>query len=140
MNYAPLSDLSRKDIIKTDNPLMDFSDSSWKDWPETGRSIGAYIIFDQFGRIDHGTHVPGPVAEPSEESEYNAASTAGMALSNFRMLIHELLKKDTDIVTEKTPLIIFDSKSSDCMVKNGKYIKHTRHIYRKVHLVKNDEK
>ena len=67
---------------------MDFSDSSWQDFPDTGRSTGAYIIFYQVVPIDHGTHVPGPVAQSSAESEYNAECTVGMALSNFRMLIN----------------------------------------------------
>ena len=52
---------------------MDFSDSSWKDCRENGKSTGAYIIFYQGGKIDHGTHVPGPVAQSSVESEYNTA-------------------------------------------------------------------
>ena len=60
----------------------------------TGRSTGAYIIFYQGGPIDHGTHVPVPVAQSSAESEYNSACTAGMALSHFRMLVHELLNED----------------------------------------------
>ena len=70
---------------------MDFSDSSWQDCTETGRSTGSYIIFYQGGPIDHGTHVPGLVAQPSAESEYNAACTAGRDLAHFRMWIHELL-------------------------------------------------
>ena len=52
---------------------MAFSYSSWQDCPDTGRSKGAYIIFYQGGPIDHGTHVPGPVAQSGAESEYNAA-------------------------------------------------------------------
>ena len=40
---------------------MDFSDSSWQYFPDTGRSTGAYIIFYQGGTIDHGMHVTGPV-------------------------------------------------------------------------------
>ena len=48
---------------------MDFSDSSWQDCPDTRRSTGAYIIFYQGGPIDYGTHVPGPVAQYSAESE-----------------------------------------------------------------------
>ena len=48
---------------------MAFSDSSWKDFPDAGRSTGEYIIFYQGGTIDHGTHVPGPVAQSSAESE-----------------------------------------------------------------------
>ena len=65
MNDAPVSDLLRQASIKTENQLMDFSDSSWKDFPDTGRSIGAYIIFYQGVPIDHSTHVPGPVARSS---------------------------------------------------------------------------
>ena len=119
---------------------MDFSDSSWKDCSDTGRSTGAYIIFYQGGTIDHGTHVPGPVAQSSAESEYNAACTAGMALANFRLLIHELLNKDPEIFPEEAPLIILDSKSALCMAKNGKDAKHTRHIARRMHFVRNGEK
>ena len=62
MNDAPLTDLLRKASIKTGNHLMAFSGSSWQECPDTGRSTGAYIIFYQGGTIDHGTHVPGPVA------------------------------------------------------------------------------
>ena len=100
MNDAPVSDLLRQAIIKTENQLVDFHDSSWKDCPETGRSTGAYIIFYQGGPIDHVTHVPGPVVQSSIEMEYNEVCTARIALAHFRMLIHELLNKDPYIVTE----------------------------------------
>ena len=63
INNAPVSDLLRQASIKTENHLMAFSDSSWQDFPYTGRSTGAYIIFYQGGTIDHGTHVPVPVAQ-----------------------------------------------------------------------------
>ena len=43
-----------------------------------------------------------------------------MALSHFRMLIHELFNKDTDIVPDEAPLIFLDSNPSVCMAKNGK--------------------
>ena len=67
---------------------MVFSDSSWQDFPDTGRSTGANIIFYRGGKIYHVTNVPGPVAQSSVKSEYNAACTARMALAHFRMLIH----------------------------------------------------
>ena len=63
MKDVPLSDLLRKNSTNTENQLMAFSDSSWKDCPDTGRSTGSYIIFYQGGPIDHGTHVPGPVSQ-----------------------------------------------------------------------------
>ena len=62
MNDAPVFDLLRQDSIKTENQLMDFSYYIWQDFPDTGRSIGVYIIFYQGEKIDHDTHVPGPVA------------------------------------------------------------------------------
>ena len=40
-----------------------------------------------------------------------------MALSHFRMLIHELLNKDPDIVPEEAPLIVLGSKSAMCMLR-----------------------
>ena len=59
MKDAPLSDLLIQDNIKTDNHFMSLSDSSCKYFPDTG----TYIIFYQVGTIDHGTHVPVPVAQ-----------------------------------------------------------------------------
>ena len=118
---------------------MAFSDSSWQDCPDTGRSTGAYIIFYQGGTIDHGTHVPVPVSQSSAESDYNSACIAGMSLAHFRMLIHELLNKDLDIVPEEYPLIFLDSKSAMCMAKNGKDTKHTRNIARRINFVMNGE-
>ena len=137
MNDAPVTDLLRQANIKTKNHLMAFSDYSWQDFPDTGRSTGAYIIFYQGGPSDHGTHVPGPVAQSSAESEYNAACTAGMVLEHFRMLIHELLNEDPDMVQREAPLIVLDIKSAMCMAKNGKDTKHNRHIVSRMHLVRN---
>ena len=119
---------------------MAFYDSSWQDCPDTGRSTGAYIIFYPGGTIDHGTHVPGPVAQSSAESEYNAACTAGMDLSHFRMLVHELLNEDPDMVPKDAPLIVLDSKYAMCMAKNGRDTKYTRHIARRMNFVRNGEK
>ena len=94
---------------------MNFSDSSWQACPDTGRSTSAYIILYQGGPIDHGTHVPGPVSHPSTESEYNAACTVGMALEHFKMLVHELLNEDPDMVPKEAPLIFLDSKSANLL-------------------------
>ena len=140
LNDAPVTDLLRQANIKTKNLLMAFSDSSWQDFPDTGRITEACIIFYLGGLIDHGTHVPGTVAQSIAESEYNAACTTGMALAHFRMLIHELLNEDPEMVLKKAPLIVLDSKSAMCMAKNGKDTKHTRHIARIMYYVRNGEK
>ena len=75
MKDAPLSDLLIQASIKSENKLMAFSDSSWQDCPDTVISTGEYIIFDQGGKIDLGTHATGSVAQSSAESGYNAACT-----------------------------------------------------------------
>ena len=63
-----------------------------------------------------------------------------MALAHFRILIHEFVNKDPDIVTDEDPLIVLDSKSAMCVAKNGKDTKHTRHIARRMHFIRNREK
>ena len=40
MNDATVSELLRQASIKIENHLMDFSDSIWKYFPDTGRSTG----------------------------------------------------------------------------------------------------
>ena len=63
-----------------------------------------------------------------------------MALAHFRILIHELLNKDTDIVPEEAPLIVLDGKCAMFVANNGKDTKHTRNIARRMHFVRNGEK
>ena len=56
------------------------------------------------------------------------------------MLVHELLNEDPDMVPREAPLIFFDRKSSMCMAKNGRDTKHTRHIARRMHFLRNVKK
>ena len=56
------------------------------------------------------------------------------------MSINELFNKDPDIVPEGAPLIILYSKCVVCIAENGKYAKHTSHISRKMHFVRNGVK
>ena len=60
-----------------------------------------------------------------------------MALAHFGILIHELLNKDPDIVPKEAPLVVLDNKYAMCMANNGKDTKHTRHIARIIHFVRN---
>ena len=50
INYAPLSELLRQARIKTENKLMVFSDSIWKDCPKD-QIIGS-TIYLLFTRVD----------------------------------------------------------------------------------------
>ena len=44
------------------------------------------------------------------------------------------------MVPQEAPLIVLDSKYAIYMSKNGKDTKHTRHIARRINLVRNGEK
>ena len=50
------------------------------------------------------------------------------------------MNKDRDIVTEEVTVIILDSKSAVCMANIGEDTKHTRHIDRRAHFVRNSDK
>ena len=43
------------------------------------------------------------------------------------------------MVPKEAPLIVLKSKSAMCMAMNGQDTKHTRHIARRMHLVRNGE-
>ena len=62
-----------------------------------------------------------------------------MAISHSMMINNELLNKDIDLIPEKLPLIILDSRSYVCMANNCKYTKHNRQISRRIHVVRNFE-
>ena len=140
MEDAHLFDLLRQAYIKTENQLIVFSDSGQKNFPDTGRSTGTYIIFYRGGTIDHGKHVPVIFSQSIAESYYNAEFTAGMALAHSRMLLHEFLNKDLDIVIEEAPIIMLDRKSFVRMSMNGKDTNHTKHNAKIVCFVRNGEK
>ena len=95
---APLSEILRQEIIKTENQLMVFYDSIWKGLPYTGISKGAYILFYHGGTIYHCTPVKGKVSQYSADSAYNVSCTSVMAISHSRMINNELLNKDPNVV------------------------------------------
>ncbi|MGH7954479.1 MAG: hypothetical protein ACREOZ_00810, partial [Gloeomargaritales cyanobacterium] len=80
---APVTKLLRDHEIPSQRDLYSFSDSSWQDCPDSGRSTGSYIIFYQGGVVDHSSFVPDPVALSSGEAEYNAACVTCMATRIF---------------------------------------------------------
>ena len=63
-----------------------------------------------------------------------------MALVHFSMLVRELLHEDPEMVPKEAHLIVLVSKYAMCMASNGKDAKHTRHISRRMHFLRNGEK
>ena len=62
-----------------------------------------------------------------------------MDLANSRILINGLFNKGPYIVSGEYPFIVLYSKSAMCVFINGKDTKHTSHIARRIHLVRNGE-
>ncbi len=86
------------------------------------------------GIVDHSSNMPDPVALSLAYAEYDEGCIALMAASHLRMLLCEL----TIITDEAMPptSIYFDSRSAIAMGASFRDTKHTRHIMRRFHYVR----
>jgi hypothetical protein len=124
----------QKENIEQTHPFFSFSDSSWDDDVDNGRSTGCYIITYMGGVVDHSSKLPNPVALSSAEAEYNEGCLAMMATSHLRMLLAKW-ENTTDETLAPTN-IYFDSRSAIAMESNFRDTKHTHHILRRYHYVR----
>ena len=88
-NYKefPIFKALRDNNIKIDEEtIVTFTDSSWNDCIDTGRSTGGNCTIVQGGPVDNSSHLPIPVAMSSGEAKYIAASNACMRASHLHML------------------------------------------------------
>ena len=118
-----------------------FTDSSWNDCKDTGRSTGGYLGIVQGGAVDYGSHVPVPVAMSSGEAEYIAAAVACMRASHLRMLGYDfdnLGKDDYDAENMKSlpSMIIVDNEAAIAMSSCNKDTAGNRHVARRYHYVR----
>jgi hypothetical protein len=120
--------------INDNHLLYGFSDSSWNDDQDSGRSTGCFIITYMGGIVDHSSNLPDPVALSSAEAEYNEGCIAMMAASHLRMLLCEM--EGIEENNKPATPIYFDSKSAMAMGNSYKDTKHTRHIMRRYHYVR----
>jgi hypothetical protein len=64
--------------------LCTFTDSSWNDDIDTGRSSGCFMTFYMGGVVEHSSNMPDPVDLSSAEAEYNeTCSTSETILGRF---------------------------------------------------------
>jgi hypothetical protein len=134
LSEAPIYQMLLSQNIEEKHTLFSFTDSSRNDDPDHGRSTGCFIITCMGGIVDHSSNMPDPVALSSAEAEYNEGCIAFMAASHLRMLLCEF----EGVRDEDAPptTIYFDSKSAIAMGINYKDTKHTRHIMRCYHYVR----
>lgn len=129
VNEAPVARLLFDNAIDPTRSPVTFTDSSWQDCVDTGRSTACYHIFVQGGVVDSASHTPDPVALSSAEAESNGASVATAATQCISMLVNELQDFDPD-TPRRAPLLI-DNQSARIMGTTFRDTKHTRHILRR---------
>jgi hypothetical protein len=138
---SPIYEICKKNNIEM-TPILGFSDASWQDCPDTGRSTTGYKIFVQGGIIDANSSMPIPVALSSAEAEYMGACNLGAMISHLRELFYEFefLGKSTyqiDGVFGSTPtLMLIDNQATIQMSKNYRVTSKNRHVGRRWHFVR----
>jgi hypothetical protein len=112
-----------------DYPIVCFSDSSFQDCPDSGRSTGGYLVFVQGAVVDVTSTMPQLVAWSTCEAEYCMGALAAMASFFIRKVHNELQGIDPDY-----PLTIpigIDSKSAMDTAVSYKETQRTRHFSRR---------
>jgi hypothetical protein len=116
------------------SPIIQFSDSSFQDCPDTARSTGGYLTFMQGGVIEAVSTMPNIISQSTCEAEYCTASITVMSGCYIRKIFNELLGYDSD-----RPLSIplgIDSQSAMDTAQSERETNRTRHIARRFHYVR----
>ncbi len=122
--------------------LIGFSDASWQDCLDTGRSTTGYKVFAQGGIIEANSSMPVPVALSSAEAEYMGSCNLGAMISHLRELLYEFEylgspEYKIDGVFGTTPTImLIDNQATVQMSKNYKVTSKNRHVGRRWHFVR----
>ena len=122
--------------------IITFSDSSWNDCIDTGRSTGEHITFVQGGAVNYGCYLPVPVAMYSGEAEYIATAVVFESHSHLRMLIYDLRNfyssfYNGDVMVSEPARIIIDNEATAIsMSKCDKDSAGNRHVARRYHYVR----
>jgi hypothetical protein len=85
-------------------PYALFTDLSWNDDVDTGRSSGSFMIIYMGGVVEHCSNA---------EAEYNEACLACMAIAHLKQFLEDLELPFADNKQSKKPIQIFiDNRSA----------------------------
>jgi hypothetical protein len=146
INESPVSEILSKHSVPSSDIVV-FTDASWQDCPDTGRSTTGFLIYYQGGVIEANSMLQIPVAMSSCEAEVMASCSGCMAAAHIHMLLYDMKYLGTKTYDSKKltlpnppTVVMVDNKSAVQMSLNGKLTKHTRHISRRYHYVKEGAK
>ena len=141
LSQAPVSKICEKYKLEPTD-IIGFSDTSWQDCPDTGRSTSGFKIFVQGGLVDAQSTMPVPVALSSAEAEYMGACNLGAMVCHLRDLKYEFEKLgcddyDVEGSTKSVPsILLIDNQATVRMSKNYKVTGKNRHVGRRWHFVR----
>ncbi|MGH3054017.1 MAG: Ty1/Copia family ribonuclease HI, partial [Gaiellaceae bacterium] len=144
---SPVSVLYSTDVLKTCDinnipSTLTFTDASFQDQVNSGRSSGSFCIFNQGGLVDYGCFVPIPIAMSTGEAEYMAAASGAMAAQHMRMLAQDynnLGKSTYSVLNDEImppAIILIDNTAAKAMAECERSSKMTRHVVRRYHYVR----
>ena len=122
--------------------IVGFSDTSWQDCPDTGRSTSGFKVFVQGGLVDAQSTMPVPIALSSAEAEYMGACNLGAMTCHLRDLLYDFEFLGTeeyslDGTTKQMPtVLLIDNQATVSMSKNYKVTSKNRHVGRRWHFVR----
>ena len=141
LKNSPVYQICEKNGVEYTD-LVGFSDSSWQDCIDTGRSTSGFKIFFQGGIVESNSSMPVPVALSSAEAEYMGSCNLGAMMCHIRDLCYDLEFlgtpnfNDTELYGAPPSLLLVDNSATVQMSKNYKVSRKNRHIARCWHLVR----
>ena len=123
---SPVHEICEKTRVPRSD-LVVFTNASWQDCPDTGRSTAGYEIFYDGSLIEANSSLPTPVATSSAESEYMAACNGAMAAAHIRMMLYDMLylgtkewKKAVQSLPTTPAILMVDNEAAVQIAKNGR--------------------
>ena len=141
MKESPVYKICQENKVEM-TEIIGFSDSSWQDCPDTGRSTGGYKVFIQGGLVEANSTMPVPVALSSAEAEYMGSCNLGAMICHLRELLYDFMflgkpEYDRDGIFGKTPsILLIDNQATVSMSKNYRVTAKNRHVGRRWHFVR----
>jgi hypothetical protein len=138
---SPIYEICERNKVAVSD-ILGFSDSSWQDCPDTGRSTSGYKSFVQGGLVDANSTMPVPVALSSAEAEYMGACNLGAMICHMRELLYDFMFLGTEEYDREgtfgaTPsILLIDNQATISMSKNYRVTAKNRHIGRRWHFVR----
>jgi hypothetical protein len=132
---------------KPHSNLTVFSNASWQDFPDTGRSTVGYMIFHNGALMEANSTMPTRIALSTLEAKYMATCSASMATAHIHMLLYNMTYLGTKQWRESIQplptipsILMIDNKATVQIACNGKLSQQTYHIEQCFHFIRQGQK